>query len=256
MSESAVVSRRLEGTIAEFRADAALAVGVWRSAPYLVIVALVLRSYPPLSFFEGPTPQNTPVTAEVADAGLALLLVVVAVIMFLLTAGWSGAERLVYAWTWAGIDTDFRRAVSAAWGFVGRFLVLGLLLLIPLIVAGLILSVALEPRMTTALTSFLIGVVLTFVIPVLSYDEERPTVALRLGVRMLRIQGRRAVWYAVIGPAALGLIVQIEAAVPAFRWVSWIVIALLALALRGATAAAYLRLTRAEGIAAPPPAGP
>lgn len=256
MTGTIPVERHLDGSYAEFRADAAVAVSVWKSAPYLVIVALVLRSYPPLTFFEGPAPQRTPANYDVSDGGLALLFIVLAVIMFLLTAGWSGAERLVYAWKWAGIDADFRRAVSAAWGFVGRFLVLGLVLLIPLIVTGLILSAVFEPPMTAALSSFLVGVVLTFVIPALSYDEERPTVALRVGLRMLRIEGRRAVWYAVIGPAVLGLMVLLEQAVPAFRWVSWIVVALVALALRGATAAAYLRLTRAEGITAPPPAGP
>lgn len=256
MTETMPVERHLDGSYAEFRGDAAVAMSVWKSAPYLVIVALVLRSYPPLTFFEIPAPQATAPSYDGGDGGLALLVIVLAVIMLLLTAGWSGAERLVYAWKWAGIDTNFRRAVSAAWGFAGRFLVLGLVLLIPLIVTGLILAAVFSPPMTAAISSFLGGVVLTFVVPALSYDEERPTVALRVGLRMLRTEGRRAVWYAVIGPAVLGVVVLLEQAVPAFRWVSWIVVGLLALALRGATAAAYLRLTRADGVAAPPPAGP
>lgn len=63
------------------------------------------------------------------------------------------------------------------------------------------------------------------------------------GWSLLRLQGRRAVWYAVVAPAVLSLLAVANSAGGPVAWIAWPVSALVGLALRGAIAAAYLRLT-------------
>lgn len=257
MTETLAGPRRLAGTFEEFRNDLATAVEVWRTLPWLVILGVLLSSgLPMVGVFDFAASPEPTVTLE----GAAILLLAVAFVVMLALAvfslGWSGAERLAYAWQWAGIPVGFREIVAAAWGYVGRFLVLGLLLAIPFALLGAIVSAAAGTTTGMVVASLCLNVLLTFVTPALAYDEDRATQGLRAGVRLLAGQRTRAIWYALIAPAVLIGISVLAPRVPFGEAVAWLVGGVALVAVRGATAAAYLRLTRVEGVSAPPPAGP
>lgn len=244
---------RLEGTWAEFRADVRTAVSAWKSVPWLVIIGVLLYGPGSIAATSDPTfamPSGTWVPL------VATVVVLLLVALFVFTLGWSGAERLTYAWVWSGSEVRFGTAASAVWGFVGRFFVLAVLLFVPVVVCSLVMDAVAGPVVGTAVSSLLVGLVLTFVTPVLAYDEERATRALGRGLRMLGSHGRRAFWYALMGPAVLSVLLVLGETTPWVDVMCWVLGGVAAAALRGATAAAYLRLTRPAGITGPPPAVP
>ena len=247
---------RLEGTWAEFAADLRTSLDVWRSRWWLPLVTALLGTWN-LSATASWGDQPEPVAAPPNDAVAALLFLSLPVLiaLALFAIGWSGAERLVYAREWGGKATTFREAYAAAWRYFPRLFRLGLIVLIPLLVGGFALSIALGPRLGGAAAWFVVLVLLTFVTPALVFDTPRASEALPIGVRMLRRQGSGALWYAVIAPAVLVVVTQVLDVTPVLNWLSWPVGGLGALALKGATTAAYLRLTRPAGIATPPPTG-
>lgn len=257
MTEPSHEPSRLDGTWAEFTADLRSALSVWRIRRWLPLVSAVVGSWNASGTVswrqQRADPAGTPPSDEVTALLFIFLPVLFALILF--GVGWSGAERLVYAREWGGKGTTFREAFAAAWRYFPRFFLLGLTILIPLLVGGFLLSIALGPQPGGAVAWLVALVLLTFVTPALVFDADRVFEALRTGVRMLRRQGSGALWYAYIGPAALIAATEVLARIPVLDWLAWPLGALGALALKGATTAAYLRLTRPLGTATPPPTG-
>lgn len=247
---------RLDGTWAEFTSDLRIALRVWGQRRWLPLVAVIVGSWNAsgaVSWGQRPEPAATPPSDGVLALALVLLPVFFALVLF--GIGWSGAERLVYAREWGGKATSFREAYSAAWRYFGRFFRLGLTVLIPLLVGGFLLSIVLGPLLGGAAAWFVVLVVLTFVTPALVFDTERVFEALPTGVRMLHRQGSGALWYAYAAPLVLLAATEILGLIPVLGWLAWPLGSLGALALKGATTSAYLRLTRPAGIATPPPTG-
>lgn len=240
----------LEGTFDEFARDVRAAVAVWPTAPWLPIVSAVVGG----SGFSGvggsQVDQAAPMSplAPVLVAAAAVLLLA----LFVFSMGWAGVERQTYARIWSHEDFTFSEAFGMAWGYVGRFLVLGLLLLIPMIILTWIVQVFVGPLAAAAIATFVLYVVLTFVAPALAYDDDRATDALRVGWRMLCRQGRRAIWYAGLVPAVLGVLFALSGTNGAAGWVLWPASALVALVFKGAIAAAYLRLSTPDAASVPP----
>ena len=250
------ISPRLQGTWDEFRADAAAAVQVWRSVIWLPLIAIVLvpgGSYLPIQASEFAIDPTTDggTLGGLLVAALAVGFVLM-VAMTLFSIGWSGSERLTYARVWSGRSASFGETWSATWGYLGRYFVLGLLLFLPFAIVSLMLN-SIAGEAGGALAYFPLSVLLTFVTPALAFDEDRAMEGLRVGWRMLRRQGRGAVWYAVFGPAAVTAVSLLVFPAP---WVGWLPGAVMLAVLRGATASAYLRITRPAGVMSPPPAGP
>lgn len=247
---------RLDGTWPEFNADLRAALSVWGKRRWLPLVAVVVGSWNAsgaVSWGQRPEQAATPPSDGVIALVIVLLPVLLALALF--GIGWSGAERLVYAREWGGKATTFREAYSAAWRYFPRFFRLGLTMLIPLLLGGFLLSIALGPQLGGAAAWYVVLVVLTFVTPALVFDTGLVFEALPTGVGMLRRQGSGALWYAYLAPLVLLAATEILGLIPVLGWLAWPLGSLGALALKGATTAAYLRVTRPLGIATPPPTG-
>lgn len=244
----------LTGSREEFAGDLRFAVGAWGRAPYLPVIA---------ALFFGPVyggNRDPVVTYELADVTLAPVLLAIAIVVFIafvvFVIGWSGAERLAYARLAEGDPAPFGEMLAAAWGYVGRFLVLGLLLLVPMLLLSALLSVAATVMgvelLGEGLAELALFVVLTFVTPALALDDLRPTEALGRGWRVLRSQGMAARWYAFTGPLVL-VTLTVLASIRLPARADWLIAAVAGVwgsTLRGATVAAYLRLSQSEDLEA------
>ena len=246
--------RLLAGTFEEFAGDLRATLAVWRRSPWLPIISAFVGGGSVPASMDGVGPSSAPAADPASALGplsalappLVAVVFVAILALALFSLGWSGSERLVYARSWGGDPISPGEAARAAWGYVGRFLRLGLVIFIPFAIASLVLSLVAGDVVGPSLVIFVLFVVLTFAGPALVYDEDRATAALRFGWRLLRRQGRRAVWYAVVPPLVLAVLYRVAALENPVGWATYTVNGVVALAFKGAIASAYLRITASE----------
>jgi hypothetical protein len=213
------------------REDLQAALGAWVKTPLLPVLSAVV-----LIGFNG-LPLG-------AVGGL------VAVFIGILGVGWLGTERLWYRQVFDGIGVSVSELWLATWRYFPRYLVLGLvvgLLLVPQLV-----WVQVVGRFTSTMAlvqSFSLAavtVLLAFVLPALAFTTRRVRDGIRIGLRILREDWPRCLWYAL--PPALtfllvGRLSVLQAAVPGFVWT--LLATVMSVAFDGAVVRYYLRREKA-----------
>lgn len=199
---------------------------VWRAQPLLPFLSVVV--------WTAPVAIGTRNPVVVSAVALPLLL---------FSVGWPGTERFWYARAFVGQRTTLADAWSFTWSYFGRFLRLGLILA-PLVLLSLILLVGGNPL--PYVVALVAGdVAFTFVTPALAFTTRSVIEALRLGIVGLRNTWPGSAPYALF--PSLTILVGVWFAVPSgvsreLAVALAAISALLNLALKGATAAFYLRV--------------
>jgi hypothetical protein len=227
-----------EASEPSFASDLRLALGAWRRFPWLPAVSVGLAAV-------GQLPEEP---AFLLALGLTSLLV---------TVGWVGTERICYLRAFRGKPIQVRELWRLTGAFLGRYLELGMIMAIPVIV--LVIGVAITDALTEFPSERLVGaflvalyiviafvdVALTFVTPALAFSTRRVRHALDIGLRMIRSGWPASAWYVLVPPLAAVLIAQIltrTSDVPVGMLLLTSAFAtLLNLWFKGATAAFYLR---------------
>lgn len=209
-----------------FFADLKAAVSTWRVAPMLPVLAILLEL--PLAL-----------QAEPDDPLLAITLLWVIV-----QPGWQGAQRVWYARLFRGEELTARQLPRLWRGFFWRFARLGVLWSLPV---WILLGAAAISKgragwfvATFTATYFVVGLLLTFVTPALTFTTDKVRAATSLGVGMIRETWPACLPYVLVPPLAtvaiargLSLVLDTVAVL-----IVSVVVASLA---RGATARFYLR---------------
>jgi hypothetical protein len=214
----------------------------WGQGPWFVVLTVVLQG------------------AIVALAGKVSILVLP---LELFLVGFVGTERIFYLRVYRGNRLNWREVVPITWRFLGRFIVLGLIVVIPFTIVFFVVAIATRPavhghfvlsgwsRVTLLAFSLLIDVLLTFVVPALAFSTRSAGEALRLGVQMLKHTWPASAWYAF----APGITVTVVAlALPRSLIGYWATIGVamvggaLGLAFKGAVVPFYLQRTDGVGV--------
>lgn len=213
----------------DFGADLRRAVAVWPRQPLLPIISMVWWTLP------GSGSGNDAVSFAVG---------IVALVCF----GWPGTEREWYRRAFAGGGLAPSEIWPTTRRFFGPFFRLALVLS-PIGIALVALSAwsegaAVVDVAVTLVLVFILDVVLTFVTPALTFTTSSARTALSVGLAMLRRHWPAAAPYALT-PALVvifGTQTVIEALIgPGGAVIATALAGLLALALKGATVAFYLR---------------
>jgi hypothetical protein len=232
-----------------FRDDLALSFSTWRAVPAMPLLTVALAAASSsVVFFRND---------RAATAGLSLLLLPLA----LFDIGYRGTLRVWYARAWQRVEMPLGEVWLMSWRLLGRMLLLGLLTIGPTIVAlapffALSYAAGLSIRTSyfigVAISSFLLDVCLTFIVPAIVFSTNSPTRACGIGLRMLRTHWRHALPYFLAPPLALVAVSQLDVprlTGPAVVFAVQTAAALLDLWFKGAITAYYLRNT-------PPPPPP
>lgn len=231
--------------VGEFWGDLKKAVGAWRVVPALPLMTLALQ----LPF---ALQKLHPLW------GLPMLF------LALFYVGFVGTERIWYQRIWNNDTLTARQVWVSAWSYFGRYLGLVLLLLIPYLVLMFILGIALGAlfnmdaslarTVNAAVLAIVWDVAMTFMTPALAFSTSRPQEAIRIGLTFLREQGRKVALYALAPPlVALALLQRTPSTtLPGGPRVLLALVGTQAyLALKGATAAKYLRHHEVDETALP-----
>lgn len=214
----------------DFVTDLRQALRVWARQPLLPIISVVFWTFP--------------VTGYSTEAASFLILLVYFVFL-----GWPGTEREWYRRAFAGEVFPMTAIWPTSRRFFGPFLRLCLLLLpivVPLLIAYGIWyeSAPVLAYGASILVIFIFDVALTFVTPALTFTTSSATSAVYIGLSMLRACWPAAAPYALT-PALfiiLGTQIVLEPVIgPVGALVAQALAGLLALAIKGATVAFYLR---------------
>jgi hypothetical protein len=216
----------------DFGADLRQALAVWSRQPLLPVISLFFWTF-----------WTLPSGESVNDAVYFLLAILGVVFL-----GWPGTEREWYRRAFAGKNFPPSDIWPTSRRFFGPFLRLGLLVS-PLFVLLIALSFwsGSAPIVDIGLTLvlvFVLDVLLTFVTPALTFTTTSARTAFSIGLAMLRTHWPAAAPYALT--PALVVIFGTQAALqpvigPGGALVVAALAGLLALALKGATVAFYLR---------------
>ena len=219
-----------DGTPADdFTADLRAAVAVWSRQPLLPILSVIVWTLP----------AALPSTGLVTYIGL---------LWSLFFIGWPGTERDWYRHAFAGEEFPRAEIWRATRRFANPFFRLALIAT-PLLLAVIFLLPLSRPDPVVTLVVFVIlvfvlDVVGTFVTPALTYTTVSAREAISIGWTMLRENLRAAMPYALTPALVLvfGLrFLLVPVVGPANSALSTAIAALIALALKGATARFYLR---------------
>lgn len=233
-----------------FLEDLARALQVWRQQPALPLLTTLFAAVTVL------------VSTDAVPGGLTFLAAVVAFLFF----GYVGAERLWYLRAFTGRRLSLRGALRVSLSYWGRFVRLGLLVLVvsiplyaPAVPAlsdagraadggGEAPGLPLWASVYIGVVSLVIDFALTFVTPALVFSTERAWDALRIGLRLLRRTVPHALLYVLFPPFAVLLLTRVSSG--ELGWAGAVLIvatSLLNLAAKGATAAFYLRVMPTAG---------
>jgi hypothetical protein len=164
--------------------------------------------------------------------------------------GYVGTERIWYLRVFRGESLTPNLVWKLSWDFLGRYLVLGLMVLWPLYVyavGGLLLFHGAQlPLWYWVGVYCLITVAdfaLTFVTPALAYSTRKATQATRIGMGMIREYWPATATYVLVPPLAILLLARFnpQHLNPAGVVLTTAASTLLNLLMKGATAAFYLR---------------
>src|SRR6266508_1281859 len=206
----------------EFSNDLRQALGVWRRSPALPTTSLALGLV-----YLVPEPYAL---------GMFPLI--------LFGIGWVGTERIWYLRSFRGRSISFGEIWRFTWGFLGRFVALGVLVLLVYVPLFLAFAPTGNLSLLLAIATILtipVDVALTFVTPALTYSTRRATTAIGLGLQTLRDEWPRCAVYALVPPLAFivaSLLSPTQAVVQALLSGAAM---LFNLWVKGATAAFYLR---------------
>lgn len=232
-----------------FIEDLGRALRVWRQQPALPLLTTAFAVVAALA-----------ATNEVSG-GLTALSAIVAFLFF----GYVGAERLWYLRAFTGRRLSVAGALRVSLTYWGRFVRLGLLVLlvsIPLYAptvpalsdagrtadSGAAQGLPLWVSVYLGVLSLVIDFSLTFVTPALVFSTDRARDAIRIGLRLLRRTIPHALLYVLFPPFAVLLLTRVSSG--ELGWVGAVLIvvsSLLNLAAKGATAAYYLRVMPTAG---------
>jgi len=213
----------------DFTADLRAALAVWSRQPLLPILSVIVWTLP----------AALPSTGLVAYLGL---------LWSLFFIGWPGTERDWYRHAFAG--EEFPRAAiwRATRRFANPFFRLALIAAPFILVALFVVTLSgPDPFITVValvVLIFVVDVAATFVTPALTYSTISAREAISIGWTMLRANWRAAMPYALTPALVLvfGLrFLLVPVVGPANSALSTALAALIALALKGATARFYLR---------------
>jgi hypothetical protein len=211
----------------DFGADLRKALAVWSRQPLLPLLSVL--------WWTGPT--------AVPSADPIFVPLFVIVVLFL---GWPGTEREWYRRAFAGEALRVSEIWPTTRRFFGPFLRLGLLAS-PFVVAYFVVFLAFGVGSAPAIAAFAVlafafGVTFTFVTPALTFTTPSARRAFDIGIAMLRAHWPGAAPYALT-PAAVTAaeVVIAPLAGPSVILITTAVATLASLALKGATAAFYLR---------------
>jgi hypothetical protein len=218
----------------EFLADTAVALTACAKTPALPATTAVLTGVLAL--------------ADTQSSSVIWLLVGLVVAVFLV--GFSGTERVWFRRAFEGRDLAAGEVWSISWSCFGRFLGLGLLALIPVvilvgtfIVAGGITSLA-HPGANYLLIGSVavIDVLGTFISPAATFSSSQVGKAIGMGLRLLRETWPSCILYAFCPPLALQALAALTPSqLPLLAVTLAVLTALVSLVFKGATAAFYLR---------------
>lgn len=229
------------GSRSLFFHDLRWSVSCWGSAPLFVALAVAFQ-------------MAVPAVAG-TDANVCIL------VLLPCWAGFLGTERIFYLRAYAGYRLEWREVPSLTLRFLGPFLGLGLLILIPELV--FVAALALARRMRgaahvhhplAALTGWergtlvavvlLIDVLFTFVVPALTFTTRSPVEALRLGLAMLRATWPISAWY-ILAPGITLAAISVALPSSVIGYGGRVALAggtgLIAFALRGSVVPFYLQ---------------
>jgi hypothetical protein len=202
----------------EWRADLGRAVRVWRARPVLPAIGSVVAAAAFLPQLFAPQPAGCAAgTAHPCTSGNVALFAVLAVALLPVSVyaiGLFGAERWWYVEVDSGRTPPAGLLWTMAWRYLGRFLLLGLLvtgLSLPVVVPIAVAYRLTSATGTLALSSwaFAVDVLLTFVTPALAVSTTSPWAALRIGLRALVQQWPRDGFYVLIPPMALTVVARL-----------------------------------------------
>ena len=224
-----------------FRDDLRLSVSAWRGAPAMPTLTAILGALSSLPVVFAGHPGEATATS----------LLLLPVSLFIL--GFRGTVRVWFVRVWQGDAMSLGEVWTLSWRFLGRMLVLGLLVAIPYAAVLGILYAAVNPAGFSAVTTlgiaggistFLLDVALTFVVPAIVFTSRSAPDACRIGLRMLKEHRRHALAYLLTPPLALAVVSRlIVRATPggAIYLIEQVLIALLDVVFKGAITAYYLR---------------
>ncbi|GAC1411936.1 MAG: hypothetical protein NVSMB57_07220 [Actinomycetota bacterium] len=222
-----------------FIADCREAVRAWKAFPQLVVFTLAL--------------------------GIVLVLPpawrVVTLPLVILEIGWHGASRMLYLRAFRGRPAAGREIWAMTKAYIGRFIVAGLILAIPMIVVSVLFLFVFRgdspvngtPRAAQLqgwylLTMFALGlvvdVILTFVTPALAFSTRKAGEAYRIGLGMIKRTWPACALYVIVPPLAIQIAATGSAArqtLPLLAIAIAFLVRILGLMLQGATARFYLR---------------
>ena len=208
--------------------------GAWRVAPQLPAITMILY---------------LPFTLQQVHPLFSFVGFLTAVFYI----GYVGTERLWYAAIWAGKSLELSTVWQTSWSYWGRYFRLGLLLIVVTIALSVPLSGLYALLGWTGVYGqpiyFIIPVLLTdiwmtFMTPALAYSTESTKEGASIEWRFLKGQGQRVAWYAATPPLVAVILLQRtppEDLDMEMRIGLSAVAGLAHLALKGATAAKYLR---------------
>ena len=166
----------------------------------------------------------------------------------LILAGFVGTQRAWFLAAFRDENFGLPDATASTTRYVPRFVALGLLVFLPVVpwivlVAGLHSSHPLEAGLLLAATLLLLDAFLTFVVPALAFTTNSAFEAVRIGRRMIGSTWPACAWYVVAPGLTLTLFVLLlpGSSLAGARVALGVVAALVALVLKGAIAAFYLR---------------
>jgi hypothetical protein len=213
---------------ATFGDDLAASLRVWREAPALPLLTVAIGIAASFQELVGP-------------GGF-----VIALPATLVLAGWVGTQRIWYLRLFRGMTLESDEYWHMTWAFVGRYVVLGFLMGIPLSLLFLPVSFAVQGQVARAaillLYVFVADFVLTFVTPALAFSTGSALEALAIGWRTLWDGWPATAPYGLVAPLVIiGLGQVLGRALGAAAIVLTILGTLLGLWFKGATTAYYLR---------------
>ncbi|MCA1727362.1 MAG: hypothetical protein LC722_06860 [Actinobacteria bacterium] len=172
---------------ARYREDLVSAVRAWRLEPKMALIAAALA-----------------LVSLVPDPWWFLFLPV-----SLFAVGWSGTQLVFYLRAFRGLPITTGELWRFTWRFAGRYFTLGLVLAVPLLAGAFVVAVITgNPKMDRSVLSVgaaALTALMAFVAPALAYSTRRVTIAVRIGLGMLRQTWPLSGWYAIV-PAAVNVL--------------------------------------------------
>ena len=170
--------------------------------------------------------------------------------------GWYGTERMFYLRGFRNEGLSAAEALRFTRSFIGRYLWLGIISMLPLILVYIAVAAIWDvpfgtqggtewaAAAVTMIALIVWDVALTFVTPALAYSTPEVGEAFRTGIKMLREGWPRTAWYALVPPLAFVALTYMrppDSDVESIWLVASGVAVMLNLLAKGAVAAFYLR---------------